>query len=66
MVSTYSEDQAETTIAKVTALLRDRHKLDANVEDDFRIRNPAEFAKAQQASTERIATLLAIVAGYRC
>jgi putative ABC transport system permease protein len=46
----------------MTSLLRDRHKLDADVEDDFRIRNPAEFAKAQQDSTERIATLLAIVA----
>ena len=49
-------------MAKVSALLRDRHKLDANDEDDFRIRNPAEFAKAQQDSTERIATLLALVA----
>jgi putative ABC transport system permease protein len=62
LVSTYTEDQADQTIAKMTSLLRDRHKLDADVEDDFRIRNPAEFAKAQQDSTERIATLLAIVA----
>jgi len=62
LVSTHSEDQAEQTIAKMTSLLRDRHKLDADVEDDFRIRNPAEFAKAQQDSTQRIATLLAIVA----
>lgn len=61
-VSTFSEDQAETTIAQITALLRDRHKLDSDDDDDFRIRNPAEFAKAQQDSTERIATLLAIVA----
>lgn len=62
LVSTEKDDQAEITIAKMTSLLRDRHKLDADVEDDFRIRNPAEFAKAQQDSTERIATLLAIVA----
>ncbi|HWO26629.1 MAG TPA: ABC transporter permease [Kofleriaceae bacterium] len=62
LISTQSEDQAERTISQVTALLRDRHKLDGNEEDDFRIRNPAEFAKAQQDSTERISTLLAIVA----
>jgi putative ABC transport system permease protein len=62
LISMQQDDQAEPTIAKVTSLLRDRHKLDGADEDDFRIRNPAEFAKAQQDSTERIATLLAIVA----
>jgi putative ABC transport system permease protein len=62
MVTTQQDGQAETTIAKIGALLRDRHKLDATDEDDFRIRNPAEFAQAQQDSTQRIATLLAIVA----
>jgi putative ABC transport system permease protein len=62
LVSMKADDLAETTIQKITALLRDRHKLDNAAEDDFRIRNPAEFAKAQQDSTERIATLLKIVA----
>lgn len=62
LVSMHQDDQAEQTIAKMTSLLRDRHRLDADAEDDFRIRNPAEYAKAQQDSTERIATLLAIVA----
>ena len=62
LVSTEQDNQAETTIARISAVLRDRHKLDTTDEDDFRIRNPAEFAKAQQDSTERIATLLAIVA----
>ena len=62
LISMVEDGQAETTMAKVSALLRDRHKLDANDEDDFRIRNPAEFAKAQQDSTERIATLHALVA----
>ncbi len=63
IIAMKEEDQAETTMSKVTALLRDRHKLDGSDEDDFRIRNPAEFAKAQQDSTERISTLLALVAG---
>ncbi|MBA3459874.1 MAG: ABC transporter permease [Deltaproteobacteria bacterium] len=62
LLSMVEEGQAQRTIAQVTALLRDRHKLDGADEDDFRIRNPAEFAQAQKDSTERIATLLAIVA----
>jgi putative ABC transport system permease protein len=62
LISMVTDDVAERTISDVTGLLRDRHKLDASDEDDFRIRNPAEFAQAQQDSTQRIATLLAIVA----
>ncbi|MDQ3366465.1 MAG: ABC transporter permease [Myxococcota bacterium] len=63
LVSMTTDDVAERTMAQITGILRDRHKLDSAAEDDFRIRNPAEWAKAQQDSTERIATLLAIVAG---
>ena len=62
LISMHDEDQADATMAAVTALLRERHGLDGDEEDDFRIRNPAEFAKAQQDSTARISTLLAIVA----
>jgi putative ABC transport system permease protein len=62
LISMTADDVAERTMSGITALLRDRHKLDSAADDDFRIRNPTEFAKAQQASTERIATLLAIVA----
>ncbi len=62
LISMVTDDVAERTMSDVTGLLRDRHKLDASDEDDFRIRNPAEFAQAQQDSTQRIATLLAIVA----
>jgi putative ABC transport system permease protein len=62
LISMKDDGQAEKTIAAISALLRDRHKLDANEDDDFRVRNPAEWAKAQQDSTERISTLLAIVA----
>jgi len=62
LISQVNDDLAERTMAQITELLRDRHKLDSADEDDFRIRNPAEFAQAQQDSTQRIATLLAIVA----
>jgi putative ABC transport system permease protein len=62
LISMAGDDMADITMTKVTALMRDRHKLDGADEDDFRIRNPAEFAQGQKDSTERIATLLAIVA----
>jgi putative ABC transport system permease protein len=62
LVSMVQDDQAEVTTAALTTNLREWHKLQPDQEDDFRIRNPAEFAKAQQDSTERIATLLALVA----
>jgi putative ABC transport system permease protein len=62
LVSMMQEDMAEQTIQSLSGLLRDRHKLDSSTDDDFRIRNPAETAKASQDSTERISTLLAIVA----
>lgn len=62
LVSMVQDDQAEQTMAALTERLREWHKLQPAQEDDFRIRNPAEFAKAQQQSTERIATLLALVA----
>ena len=62
LVVTQEDDQAETTIAKISALLRDRHKLDADDDDDFRIRNPAEFAQARLTSAKNVSTLLGIVA----
>ncbi|HTR53821.1 MAG TPA: ABC transporter permease [Kofleriaceae bacterium] len=62
IVSMNSDDEADHTMAAISALLRDRHKLDSSQDDDFRIRNPAEFAQAQQDSTHRIAMLLALVA----
>jgi putative ABC transport system permease protein len=61
-VSMTDDNLAEATMAKISGLLRDRHKLDATQDDDFRIRNPAEFAKGQQDSVERINMLLKIVA----
>jgi putative ABC transport system permease protein len=62
VVSMQRDDESEQTIADVTAVLRQNHKLDASQDDDFRIRNPAEFAKAQLDSTNRIGWLLKIVA----
>jgi putative ABC transport system permease protein len=63
VVSMTSDDEAEHTMAGISALLRDRHKLDASQDDDFRIRNPAEFAQAREDSVNKINILLKIVAG---
>ncbi|MCX5743331.1 MAG: ABC transporter permease [Proteobacteria bacterium] len=62
LVQMTGDDVAERTVSAIGSLLRQKHNLDASQDDDFRVRNPAEFAKAQQDSTSRIATLLAIVA----
>ena len=61
-VSVASEDEIAHAESQIRDLLREKHNLSAADEDDFRIRNLAEFALSQQKSTERISTLLAIVA----
>jgi len=61
-VSVGSEKEIEHAESQLTSLLRSRHNLGASDDDDFKIRNLAEFAMSQQESTERISTLLAIVA----
>ncbi len=62
LVSMTDDEAADSTIAGITDLLREQHQLKATADDDFRVRNPAEFAKGQQDSTKRISWLLAIVA----
>lgn len=61
-VSTASEDDITRAETQITALLRQKHQLGPNDEDDFRIRNLAEFALRQKQSTDKITMLLAIVA----
>ena len=61
-VSIISEDQISRAEQQISALLRQRHNLSATDDDDFRIRNLAEFALRQKESTDKITTLLAIVA----
>src|SRR5262249_28922758 len=54
--------QAGRAETQVTALLRDRHHLGANADDDFSIRNLTELASAQQEGTNTLTTLLASIA----
>jgi putative ABC transport system permease protein len=61
-IQAVSSDATARAQADVTALLRDRHRLPANSDDDFSIRNLSEIASAQQEGTETMTTLLASVA----
>lgn len=61
-IQAVSSDATARAQSEVTALLRDRHRLPANSEDDFSIRNLSEIAGAQQEGTETMTTLLASVA----
>jgi putative ABC transport system permease protein len=62
LVSAISADQTAAAQAQVGEILRETHKLQAGAQDDFEVRNLAEFAKAQAASTEVITTMLAAIA----
>jgi putative ABC transport system permease protein len=48
--------------AQIRGLLRDRHSLDPEDEDDFSIRNLTEMAMAMEESTSTLTTLLASIA----
>jgi putative ABC transport system permease protein len=61
-VQAVSNDATAKAQSEITALLRDRHRLPANSDDDFSIRNLSEIAGAQQEGTETMTTLLASVA----
>jgi putative ABC transport system permease protein len=61
-VSTASEDDISRAELQITNLLRQRHNLQGDDEDDFRIRNLAEYALRQKESTDKITMLLSIVA----
>ena len=50
------------TESDVANLLRDRHRIPLGGEDDFNVRNLAEMASAQEASTQTLTTLLAAIA----
>jgi putative ABC transport system permease protein len=47
----------------ITDLLRQRHRIQPGRDDDFMIRNPQEFAEAQNATAETMTALLAGIAG---
>jgi putative ABC transport system permease protein len=61
-VSAMSDTDTGRAQDAIDALLRDRHQLRANEDDDFQIRNLAEIASAMEEGTKTMTTLLASVA----
>jgi putative ABC transport system permease protein len=62
VVSSLGADGNARAQQQVRALLRDRHRLGVDAEDDFQIRNPSEIASAQQQGTKTLTTLLMAIA----
>ncbi len=61
-VEATSADTTTRALKDISILLRDRHHIAPNQDDDFSIRNLSEIAGAQQQGTETMTTLLASVA----
>ncbi len=62
MVKVASASASEAAKANITALLRERHRLRGDEDDDFQLRDPSEIADAQAKSADTITSLLAGVA----
>ncbi len=60
-VSVTTEDEIDHATTQLTDLLRQRHNLGPSDDDDFRIRNLAQFAISQRDSTDRMTKLLFVV-----
>jgi putative ABC transport system permease protein len=61
-IGAISDSATAKAEADITSLLRERHHLADNVDDDFNIRNLSELANAQQESTNTLTALLASIA----
>jgi putative ABC transport system permease protein len=62
MVGAVSQEATPRAARQITALLRDRHKIQAGMDDDFSIRDVTELTSAVSAGTMAVAALLAAVA----
>ncbi len=62
LVSAVSKNQITEAQQQITDLLRMRHKLSANDDNDFTIRTQTEIADAQSATSKIMTTLLASIA----
>jgi putative ABC transport system permease protein len=62
LVSATSETDLPRAEKQITALLRDRHRLQDDAEDDFSLRNLTEMANAMQEGTQTFTLLLASIA----
>jgi putative ABC transport system permease protein len=63
MVSAVSAEASFTAQEEIASLLRQRHKLRPNEEDDFSVRNMTDIAEAAEGSSRIMTNLLASIAG---
>lgn len=57
-----NEDETEDAISEITALLRQRHRLQDNDEDDFTIRSQADIAETMAQTTGMLTLFLSAIA----
>jgi putative ABC transport system permease protein len=62
MVSAVSRDASYTAQQQITSLLRDRHRIRSNQDDDFFVRNLADMADLADKQAELFTVLLASIA----
>jgi putative ABC transport system permease protein len=62
-VSAISANATSRAQSEITSLLRQRHKISANQDDDFTVRNLADVADAADQSSKIMTNLLASIAG---
>jgi putative ABC transport system permease protein len=63
MISAISPSATFTAEREITDLLRQRHKLSPNQDNDFTVRNLSDIAEAAEASSKTMTSLLASIAG---
>jgi putative ABC transport system permease protein len=62
LCSAVSQDAVKTAGQEATALLRDRHHLRPEEEDDFNVRNPEDIIQAQLDASKTLTLLLIAIA----
>src|SRR5438094_6726133 len=64
VVSAVSAERVQEAQEQITALLRQRHRIGPDREDDFMIRNLSDIAEAASTSARVMAVLLGSVADF--
>lgn len=61
--SAVDENRTDETIDEITAILRERHKIQPDAEDDFEIRSQQELSQMMNSTSDMMTILLACIAG---
>ncbi|MDE7142102.1 MAG: ABC transporter permease [Muribaculaceae bacterium] len=61
--SAVDEAQTDETIEQITSMLRERHKIKPDADDDFDIRSQQELSEMMNSTSDMMTVLLACIAG---